>query len=202
MIHKNVRLGKDIIIQNEVSIGVPSRFFLRKDEKEWPETVIGDHAVIRSGTTIYCAVTVGKHFQTGHNVMIREEIIIGDHVLIGTNSVIDSSTRIGSHVNIQSIVYIPTNSMIEDNVFIGPNAVFTNDKYPVRKKAELIGPIIRKGVTVGANATVLPGITIGEGAVVAAGAVVTKDVPAWSLAVGCPARIQELPESLKKINMI
>ena len=202
MIHKNVRLGKDIILQNEVSIGLPSRPYLRKDESEWPETIVGDHAVIRSGTKIYCAVVIGSHFQTGHNVMVREDITIGDHVSIGTNSVIDSSTQIGSHVNIQSIVYLPTNSVIEDNVFIGPNSVFTNDKYPVRKKGKLIGPILKKGVTVGANATVLPGITVGEGAVIAAGAVVTRDIPAWSLAIGCPAQIRELPEHLKKLNMI
>ncbi len=202
MIHKNVRLGKDIILQNEVSIGLPSRSYLRTDEGEWPETIIGDHAVIRSGTKIYCGVSIGKYFQTGHNVMIREDIVIGDYVLIGTNSVIDNSTRIGSHVSIQSIVYLPTNSVIEDNVFIGPNAVFTNDKYPVRRKGELVGPVLKKGVTVGASATVLAGITIGEGAVLAAGTVVTKDVPAWTLAIGCPARIEDLPESLKKMNMI
>jgi len=202
MIHKNVRLGIDIIIQDEVGIGLPSRPFLRREEQEWPVTLIGDHAVLRSGTKIYCAVTIGKNFQTGHNVMIREDIVIGDYVSIGTNSVIDSSTKIGSHVNIQSIVYLPTNSVIEDYVFIGPNAVFTNDKYPVRKKSELVGPILKKGVTVGANATVLPGITIGEGAVIAAGAVVTRDIPAWTLAVGCPAQIQALPEDMKKINMI
>jgi acetyltransferase-like isoleucine patch superfamily enzyme len=202
MVYKNVKLGKNIIIQESVIIGLPSRNFLKAEQDEWPETIIGDNAVLRAGTVIYCDVEIGSNFQTGHNVMIRENIRISDHVSVGTNSVIDNATTLGSHINIQSMVYLPTNSIIEDYVFIGPNAVFTNDKYPVRVTAKLVGPIIRKGATIGAGATVLPGIEIGEGAVVAAGAIVTKSVPAWTLAIGSPARIKELPEKLKKTNMI
>jgi len=202
MIYKNVKLGNNVVLQNGVLIGIPSRRFLNKDESEWPDTIIGNNCVLRSGTKIYCAVKIGSNFQTGHNVMIREDTIIGDNVLIGTNTVIDGSTEIGSNISIQSMVYIPTDSLIEDSVFIGPNAVFTNDKYPIRIKAKLVGPIVRRGATIGANATILPGIEIGEGSVVAAGAVVTKDVPAWSLAIGSPARIKPLPENLKKYNMV
>jgi len=202
VIYKNVKIGNNVVIQEGVFIGLPSRDFLHKDESEWPETIIGNDSILRSGTKIYCAVTIGNDFKTGHNVMIRENIIIGNNVLIGTNSVVDGSTKMGSNISIQSMVYIPTYSIIEDNVFIGPNGVFTNDKYPVRIKAELRGPIIRKGASIGANSTVLPGIEIGEGAVIAAGAVITKDVPAWTLAIGCPAQIKDLPENLKKINMI
>ncbi len=202
MIFKNVRFGNNVVVQDSVFIGLPSRLFLSKDETEWPETVIGNNAIIRSGTKIYCAVKIGNDFKTGHNVMIREETLIGDNVLIGTNTVIDGTTKIGSNVSIQSMVYIPTDSIIEDNVFIGPNAVLTNDKYPIRIKVKLVGPILKKGVTLGANSTILPGCTVGEGSVVAAGAVVTKDVPAWSLAVGSPARIKDLPDNLNKLNMI
>ncbi len=123
-------------------------------------------------------------------------------MLIGTNSVIDGGTTIGDHVSIQSNVYIPTNTIIEDNVFLGPCASLANDKYPIRVKYDLKGPVLRKGASVGANATLLPGIEIGEGAMVAAGAVVTKDVPAWKLAIGSPARIKELPEALLTLNRI
>lgn len=202
MIYKNVKLGKNVIIQDDVFIGIPAREFLDKDETEWPETIIGDDGIIRSGTKIYCAVKVGNNFKTGHNVMIREETIIGNNVLIGTSTVIDGTTKIGSNISIQSMVYIPANTIIEDNVFMGPNAVLTNDKYPVRVKTKLVGPIIRKGATIGANSTILPGIEIGEGALVAAGSVVTKDIPAWGLAVGNPVIIRDLPDNLKKINMI
>jgi acetyltransferase-like isoleucine patch superfamily enzyme len=116
--------------------------------------------------------------------------------------VIDGNCRIGSHVSIQSNVYIPTNTVIEDYVFLGPCCVLANDKYPVRVPYDLKGPVIRKGASVGANATLLPGIEVGEGAMVAAGALVTKNVPPWKLAIGCPAKIAELPEALKTANRI
>ncbi|MEO0141920.1 MAG: acyltransferase [candidate division WOR-3 bacterium] len=202
MIYKNVTLGKNIIIQEGVYIGIPSREFLTRPEKEWPRTIIGDDAIIRVGTVIYCNVKIGNRFKSGHNVLIRENTIIGNNVLLGTNTVVDGYTTIGSNVSIQSMVYIPTDSVIEDNVFIAPNAVFTNDFYPIRKKLKLVGPILRKGVTIGANSTVLPGIEIGEGAFVAAGAVVTKNVPPWTLAIGIPARIKDLPADLKTLNII
>jgi acetyltransferase-like isoleucine patch superfamily enzyme len=202
VIYKNVRLGNSLIMQKNVIIGLPSKDYINKDESEWPQTRIGDNGVIRSGTKIYCAVKIGNNFKSGHNVMIREDTVIGDNVLVGTNSVIDGKTKIGNNVSIQSMVYIPTNTKIEDYVFIGPNAIFTNDKYPVRVDTKLVGPIIRKGASIGANSTILAGIEIGEGAIVAACAVVTKNVPAWTLAIGSPAKIKDLPENLKKLNKI
>ena len=78
----------------------------------------------------------------------------------------------------------------------------TNDKYPIRKKYELMGPIIRRGASIGANATILPGVEIGEGALVAAGALVTHNVPPWKLAIGFPAKIKDLPDDLKQLNSI
>ena len=85
---------------------------------------------------------------------------------------------------------------------MGPHASLTNDKTPLRTEYNLEGIILEDDVTVGSNATLMPGITVGEGAFIAAGAVVTKDVPAWNLAKGCPAIFQELPESLKKPNRL
>lgn len=164
--------------------------------------VIGDNAVIRSHSVIYRDVTIGRNLRTGHGVLIREGTTIGDDVLIGTGTVIDGHASIGSRVSIQSRVYIPINTTIEDHVFIGPCAVLTNDKYPIRKSYELRGPVLRKGATIGAGAVILPDIHIGEGAMVAAGACVTRDVPAWKLAIGCPAEIRDLPEDLCVLNVI
>lgn len=202
IIYKNAKIGKGCLIQDGVYIGLPSREWLSVPEEKWPKTEIGPDGVIRSGTIIYCAVKIGRRFESGHNVIIREQTIIGDNVLVGTNSVIDGDTWIGSNVCIQSMVYIPAASLIEENVFIGPNAVFTNDKYPLRKDSKLVGPILRRGATIGANSTLLPGVEVGEGAIIAAGAVVTRDVPRWSLAIGVPAVIQELPEELKVLNKL
>ena len=165
-------------------------------------TTIGDNAIIRSGSIIYCDVSIGNNLRTGHNILVREMTTVGDNVLIGTNVIIDGNTVIGSNVSIQSNVYIPTNTVIEDNVFLGPCVVLTNDKYPIRVKYELKGPILRRGASIGANSTILPGVEIGEGAMVAAGAIVTKNVPPWKLAIGSPAKIIDLPDNLKVANRI
>ena len=165
-------------------------------------TRIGHGGTIRAGTIVYGDVTIGNGFSTGHDALIREGTIIGDDVLVGTKTVIDGQTQIGSHVSLQTGVYIPTQTSIGDNVFIGPNAVLTNDEYPVRTETDLVGPRIEAGASIGANATVLPGVTIGEDAFVAAGAVVTDDVPPATLAVGAPARTEPLPAPLEGPNQL
>lgn len=163
---------------------------------------IGRNPHIRSNSIIYNDVTIGDDLITGHNVLIRENTSIGNNVLIGTNCVIEGNTIIGDNCSIQSNVYIPKNTIIEDNVFIGPCAVFTNDKYPIRVDYNLKGPILRKGSSIGANSTFLSGIEVGEGAIVAAGAVVTRPVPPWFLAIGAPAKIKPLPKKLQVPNNI
>ena len=165
-------------------------------------TRIGDGATIRAGSIVYGDVTIGDDFSTGHDVLIREGTTIGDDVLVGTKTVIDGQTTIGSHVSLQTNVYVPTETTIADNVFVGPSAVMTNDEYPVRTDAELEGPTIEEGASIGANATLLPGVTVGENAFVAAGAVVTDHVPADSLAVGAPATVQPLPDPLEGPNQL
>lgn len=199
---KNVKVGSNFNPQEGIYLGLASREYVKRPENEWPPTIIGDNATIRRGTVIYCDVSIGDNFQSGHNVLIREKTHIKNCVLVGTNTIIEGSTRIGNNVSIQSSVYIPLNTVIEDRVFIGPCAVLTNDKYPIRQKGSLKGPTIRKGASIGANCTILPGIEIGEGAMIAAGAVVTKDVPEWKMAVGVPAKISDLPDDLKTANLI
>ncbi len=203
-------IGKNAIIGERVIIGYPTADILKKaassrnslEDIDFKGAVIGNNAVIRSNSTIYTDVKIGNDLRTGHNILIREKTIIGNKVLIGTNTIIDGHTTIGNNVSIQGNVYIPLNVTIEDNVFIGPCAVLTNDKYPIRKKSDLKGPVLRHGASIGANATLLPGVEIGEGAMVAAGALVSKDVPPWKLAAGFPAEIRELPEELRVFNNI
>lgn len=210
IIYGNVAIGANSIVLENIILGYPDASVLNEiakqkknvEDHEYEGTMIGDNATIRPNSMIYCKVTIGNNLRTGHNIMIRENTTIGDDVLIGTNTMIDGNTIIGSNVSIQGNVYIPTNTTIEDNVFIGPCAVLTNDKYPVRKKYDLNGPVIRKGASIGANSTILPGIEIGEGAMVAAGALVTKDVPPWKLAIGAPAKVIDMSEDLKVLNII
>ena len=203
-------IGKKCHFMENVIIGYPGVKILKEamekgvriEDYPFNGVRIGEGAIVRSNSTIYCDVVVGRDLRTGHNALIRESTAIGDGVLIGTNVVIDGNVIIGNSVSVQSNAYIPTNTVIEDNVFIGPCAVLANDKYPIRVPYALKGPVLRKGASIGANSTILPGVEVGEGAMVAAGALVTKDVPPWKLAIGAPARMVELPEGLKTINRI
>ena len=187
-------IGENAQVFEPVTIGFPSRENIGKTG--FSGTTIGHHAVLRSGTIIYCDVIIGDNFQSGHNTLIREKTRIGDRTAIGTATIIDGNTRIGNDVSLQSMVYIPTNTIIGDHVFIGPNAVLTNDRYP--PSGSLTGPVIKTGAAIGANATIIPGVCIGEGAFIAAGSIVTRDVPDHMMAIGTPARIKELPKEMLK----
>jgi len=184
-------IGENAHFFDPITLGFPSRDHLGK--KDFPGVTIGNDAVLRSGSTLYCEVKIGNRFQCGHNVLIREKTVIGDNTSVGTASIIEGYTSIGSNVSIQSMVFIPTNTEIGDNVFIGPAAVLTNDRYPPTGKPELKGPILEDKSVIGAKAVILPMVRIGKGAAVAAGAVVTRDVPAGKMAIGSPAKIKELP---------
>ena len=116
---------------------------------------------------------------------------IGKECNICAHTLIEGDVTIGDRVTIKSGVYIWDGITIEDDVFIGPCVAFTNDKHPRSKVYPVQFPkmIIKCGASLGANATILPGITIGKYAMVGAGAVVTKDVPDYAVVAGNPAKI-------------
>lgn len=122
-------------------------------------------------------------------VVVLKGAKIGAECNICAHSLIEGNVVIGDRVTIKSGVQIWDGSMIGDDVFIGPNATFTNDLYPRSKKypEKFKCVVINNGASIGANATILPGITIGEKSLIGAGAVVTKDVPARAVMVGNPA---------------
>ncbi len=194
-IFPNVKLGHNAIIQDYVIIGVPPKGF----EPGEIETVIGDAAVIRSHTVIYAGNVIGAHFQTGHNVMIREHNVIGDKVSIGTHSIIEHHVKIGNKVRIHSQAFVPEFSILEDGCWIGPNVVLTNAYHPLCPKAKdcLKGATVKIGAKIGANSTLLPDIVIGEYSLVGAGAIVTRDVPAYKVVAGCPAKVIKDVRELK-----
>jgi UDP-2-acetamido-3-amino-2,3-dideoxy-glucuronate N-acetyltransferase len=117
--------------------------------------------------------------------VIGEDCNICDHVFI------ENDVVIGNRVTVKCGVQLWDGIRLEDDVFVGPNATFTNDPFPRSKKypKEFSRIIVQKGASIGANATILPGITIGQNAMVGAGAVVTRDVPPNSIVMGNPARI-------------
>jgi acetyltransferase-like isoleucine patch superfamily enzyme len=194
-VHENVQFGQDCVIEDYCIIGV----LPRGTEKGELETVIGEKAHLRSHTVIYAGNMVGKGFQTGNKVNIRELNRIGNNVSVGTLSVIEHHVEIGNNVRIHTQAFIPEYSILEDDSWIGPNVVLTNAKYPCSPdvKESLQGPLIRKGAKIGANATILPGVEVGENALVGAGSVVVRDIPRGAVVAGNPARIirfiNELP---------
>jgi acetyltransferase-like isoleucine patch superfamily enzyme len=200
VIHPNVTLGTDCVIEEFCVIGAPPA---GREPGELP-TWIGDGARIRSHTVIYAGNRIGHRFQTGHKANIREMNEIGDDVSVGTLSVVEHHARIGHRVRIHTQAFIPEFSLLEDDCWIGPQVVLTNAKYPQsdRAKYELCGPRVGCGAIVGANVTVLPGVCLADGCLIGAGSVVTKDVPARAVMSGNPARfikwVCELPASYSK----
>ncbi|MFX1474672.1 MAG: acyltransferase [Promethearchaeota archaeon] len=197
-LHGPIEIGDNVFIGGFVSIGVPTQTQIIaiqtrkvKDPRLTSKlTVLGDNCIIRTGTVIYTDVRLGNHARTGHNAVIREEVTVGNYSLIGSGTIIDGKTSIGNKVSIQSRVYIPWKTTIEDHVFLGPNCILTNDKYVMRIPYKLKGPTIRRGVSVGAGAIIMPGIEVGEEAVIGAGAVVTRDVPPKTIVFGIPAEVK------------
>lgn len=111
---------------------------------------------------------------------------IGKNCNICSHCFIENDVVIGDNVTVKNGVYLYDGITVEDNVFIGPNATFCNDKYPKSKNKDFkLEPIvIKKGASIGANATILPGVTIGENAMIAAGGVVVRDVLPESIIIG------------------
>jgi len=133
---------------------------------------------------------IGKGTKIWINSQIRENAEIGEECIISKDTYIDHGVKIGSRVKIQNGVSVYSGVTIEDDVFIGPNATLTNDKVPRAFNTEwkIVETLIKKGASIGANATIICGVTIGEYAMVGAGSVVVKDVEPYSLVVGNPAK--------------
>lgn len=134
--------------------------------------------------------TIGNNTKIWINVQIREETTIGTDCILGKDVYVAELVKVGDRCKIQNGVSVFTGVTIEDDVFVGPDATFTNDMVPRAFKADwkIVPTLVKKGASIGANATIVCGVTIGEYAMVAAGSVVTKDVEPYSLVMGNPAR--------------
>lgn len=136
-------------------------------------------------------VTIGEGTKIWHFAHICAGAVIGQNCIFGQNTMVANDVRIGSNVKVQNNVAIYTGTEIEDDVFLGPSCVLTNVTNPrsqVRRHSLYEPTLIRRGTTVGANATIVCGITLGRYCFVAAGAVVVKDIPDYGFVVGVPGR--------------
>jgi len=133
---------------------------------------------------------IGEGTVIWHFCHIMKGVTIGERCSLGQNVFVAEGVQVGNHVKIQNNVSLYSGVCIEDEVFLGPSCVFTNVLNPrseINRRGEYLPTLIRRGSTIGANATILCGITIGAYAFIGAGAVVTADVPAYALMMGVPA---------------
>jgi UDP-2-acetamido-3-amino-2,3-dideoxy-glucuronate N-acetyltransferase len=149
------------------------------------DTFIHESAYVDEGAQI------GKGSKIWHFCHVMSGAVIGERCSLGQNVVMMSRTRMGSNCKIQNNVSIYEGVELEDDVFCGPSMVFTNVINPrshVSRKNEYRRTLVKRGASIGANATIVCGVTLGEFAFVGAGAVITKDVPSFALMAGVPAR--------------
>lgn len=150
-------------------------------------------AVIHPTAIVDAGAQIGDETRVWHWVHVCGEARIGDACSLGQNVFVGNDVVIGNNVKIQNNVSVYDAVVLEDDVFCGPSMVFTNVYNPrsaITRKNEYRRTLVSRGATLGANCTVVCGVTIGEYAFVGAGAVINRDVPAYALMVGVPARRQ------------
>jgi UDP-2-acetamido-3-amino-2,3-dideoxy-glucuronate N-acetyltransferase len=152
---------------------------------------LGDGAFVHESAYVDAGAVIGAGTKVWHFCHILGGAVIGERSSLGQNVVVMNGTRIGNNVKIQNNVSVYEGVTLEDDVFCGPSMVFTNVINPrsaVSRKNEYKPTLVKRGASIGANATIVCGTTLGEYAFIGAGAVVSRDVPAYALMVGVPAR--------------
>jgi acetyltransferase-like isoleucine patch superfamily enzyme len=147
------------------------------DFRVHPTAIVEDGAQIGAGSSVW------------HHAHVRSGAVVGAGTTIGKNVYVDAGARVGARCKIQNNVSVYSGVVLEDDVFVGPSAVFTNDRFPrAFGDWEEVETVVRRGASIGANATLRCGIELGELSLVAAGAVVTRNVAPNELVGGNPAR--------------
>jgi UDP-2-acetamido-3-amino-2,3-dideoxy-glucuronate N-acetyltransferase len=147
---------------------------------------------LHASSYVDAGANIGAGTKIWHFCHVMQGAQVGEHCNIGQNVFIAAGVRIGNRVKIQNNVSVYDGVTLEDDVFLGPSMVFTNVVNPrshVPRRGEYRPTLVRRGTTIGANATILCGVTLGEYAFVGAGAVVTHDIPPYALVYGTPARL-------------
>lgn len=182
-------LGEVIGLEQAVILGPCIIGHPTRDADARP-VVLGEGVLIRAYAVLYAGAVLGDRVHIGHGALVRERNEIGDDSSIGSGAAIEPGNRIGKRSRIHSGCFL-SSVTIGDDVFVGPRVVFTDDPHPpCPRYLECVGGArVEDGVSIGANATILPGVCIGARSLVGAGSVVTTDVPEGAVVVGNPARV-------------
>ncbi|MCZ2098168.1 MAG: N-acetyltransferase [Anaerolineae bacterium] len=173
-----------------ISVGTTTR---RVDSSPKP-LIIGAHSIVGANAVLYTGSRIGSRVLIGDLASIREGCTIGDQAVVGRGVLVMYETTIGERTRIIDGAIITGNMLIEADVFIGPGVRTVNDDDVYLKRFGLLplglqGPVIRRFALIGTGATLAAGVEIGMGAIVAPQAMVTRDVPAWMVVAGVPARV-------------
>ena len=205
---KGVILGRHVTIYPEVVVGDGARILdgavlgrppltagntTRKLPSQPGPLLVGAGSIVGANAVLYAGSRLGARVLIGDLASIREGCDVADDVVLGRGVLLMYDTRIGARTRVIDGAILTGNMEIEEDVFIGPGVLTVNDNDVYRTRFGLApwsakGPRIRRWALVGTGANLAAGITIGEGAIVAPGAVVTKDVPDWTIVAGVPAR--------------
>lgn len=164
----------------------------RTYSKEYGETVIGEKTILCPNVVLYTGTSIGHNTLLGDNCSIREKCLIGDYCIISRNVSVNYETEIGNYTKIMDNSHITGNMKIGNHVFISVLVASTNDNSMGRSEdaaSNLKGPVVEDYVTIGAGASLLPGVTVGKNSIVGASALVTKDVPENKVVMGVPAKV-------------
>jgi acetyltransferase-like isoleucine patch superfamily enzyme len=184
VVYDNVIVGDNTTICNDCTIGEPLNSYYSDPNYENPVTVIGAGSLLRSHTILYASCRVGRSFNTGHRVTIRENTSIGECCSVGTLTDIEGEVIIGDYCRLHSSVHISQTSSLGNFVWMYPFSVITNDPYPPSN--EIRGSHVGNYTQVCVHATILAGVRVGENCLIGAHAVVNKSLPDYSLAAGDP----------------
>ena len=195
VIHEEAEIADNVRIDDHAVIGkhpMKAVMSAMTKEKVLKPTVIADGCIIGTGAILYRGCRLGREVLVADGASVREEVEVGDKTIIGRLVTVENNVKIGRKCKILTAAYIPSLSEVEDFCFIAPGVRITNDNFLGRTNERFKyhkGVFLKRGARIGANATILPGKIIGEDVLVAAGAVVTRDVPARKIVMGCPAKV-------------
>ncbi len=216
VIADDVRLGNNVVVGNHVTI-YPNvtieddcrildgavigrlthrtRSLTRSSVSSYQPVSIGKGGVIGCHVVLYTDIAIGQAVLLGDGVSIREGCVLDDGVLLGRYVTVNYSSRIGARTRIMDSTHITGNATIGEDCFVSVLVSTTNDNDVYLRRFDLsdhdedfVGPTLGRYVMVGSGASLNPGTRIGDGAIVGAGAVVTRDIPPWTVALGIPAR--------------
>ncbi len=195
VVHGGTTVGEQARIEEHAMVGKPELGYAvgRIYPGAGAGTVIGAGVVARCGAIVYAGVQLGVNTVVGHHTLLRAGVQVGAETQLGHHLTIERATRIGRDVRCSPGSHLTSATQIADRVFLGAGIRTINDKTLTwrdpNRTPTLAPPLFDTGAKVGSGSTVLAGVRIGEHALIGAGSLVTRDIPAWALAYGHPARV-------------